>query len=66
MLHARLARALAARGLEKRPGDAARVCRVAPRLDGQAEGVARVTALYQQARFDATSLPGSWIERSSR
>jgi transglutaminase-like putative cysteine protease len=63
--YVRLLGALAARGLEKRPGETPlEFCRrVAPRLDGQAEGVARVTALYQQARFSGRDLAPGELDR---
>jgi protein-glutamine gamma-glutamyltransferase len=61
----RLLGALAARGLEKRPAETPlEFCqRVAPRLDGQAEAVARATALYHQARFSGRSLAPGELER---
>ena len=54
----RLLQALAARGLEKRPAETPlEFCRrIAPRLDGQAEAVERVTALYHEARFSGREL----------
>ena len=55
----RLLRALAARGLEKRAAETPLEYyrRIAPRLDGHAAAVARVTALYHAARFSGR--PGS-------
>jgi transglutaminase-like putative cysteine protease len=57
--------ALAARGLEKHPAETPlEFCRrVAPRLDGQAEGVARVTALYQHARFSGRDIAPGELDR---
>jgi protein-glutamine gamma-glutamyltransferase len=52
-------------GLEKRPGETPEeFCRrIAGRLDGQAERVARITALYEQARFSGYEFPPDPLER---
>jgi transglutaminase-like putative cysteine protease len=56
--YVRLLHALAGRGLEKRPAETPLefLRRVAPRLDGQADAVLRVTALYQRARFSGDDI----------
>ena len=63
--YVRLLRALAAHGLEKRPAETPLEFyrRIAPRLDGQAGDVARVTALYQEARFSGRDLPAGELDR---
>jgi hypothetical protein len=63
--YVRLLGALAARGLEKRPAETPLEFsrRVAPQLDGQADGVARVTALYQQARFSGHDFEPEELDR---
>jgi protein-glutamine gamma-glutamyltransferase len=63
--YVRLLGALAARGLEKHPAETPlEFCRrVAPRLDGQAEGMARATALYQQARFSGRALAAGELDQ---
>ena len=63
--YVRLLRALAAHGLEKRPAETPLEFyqRIAPRLDGKAGDVARVTALYQEARFSGRDLPAGVLDR---
>jgi hypothetical protein len=63
--YVRLLGALAARGLEKHPAETPlEFCRrVAPRLDAQAQAVARATALYHQARFSGRALASGELDR---
>jgi transglutaminase-like putative cysteine protease len=60
----RLLRALAAAGFEKRPAETpVELCRrIAARLDGPADAVARATALYHEARFSGRNVPGADLD----
>lgn len=61
----RMLRALEGRGLHKRsaetPEEFSR--RLSGRLDGESERVARITALYEEARFSGRDVPLASIER---
>lgn len=61
----RMLRALEHRGLSKRPGEtpAEFSGRIAGRLDGQAARVARITALYEEARFSGREVSPEPLDR---
>jgi transglutaminase-like putative cysteine protease len=65
LLYLRLLNALAARGLEKRPAETPLEFyrRIAPRLDGDSEGVARITHLYHEARFSGADASDVELDR---